>query len=144
MVSVVAMEPILEVKILASASAQDAVVGPAPVLVQGSDVSNVALLNRRKCRLSTWSLDPGSQLENIDDPNTPFGFKNVIAPVEGSVTVLPAANSAACCRVNCPVRTSSLRPWPSTLRPSNILSSVGIPFGVTLRLSGTDIVHTTD
>ncbi len=46
----------------------------APVLVQGSDVSNAALLNRRKCRLSTWSLDPGSQLENIDDPNTPFGF----------------------------------------------------------------------
>ena len=46
----------------------------APVLVQGNDVSNSALLNRRKCRLSTWSLDPGSQLENIGDPNTPFGF----------------------------------------------------------------------
>ncbi|PCG08688.1 hypothetical protein COA17_11060 [Sphingomonas ginsenosidimutans] len=46
----------------------------APVLVQGADVSQAALLNRRKCSLSAWSLDPGSQIENIDDPNTPFGF----------------------------------------------------------------------
>ncbi|OJU22701.1 MAG: hypothetical protein BGN95_03800 [Sphingomonas sp. 66-10] len=46
----------------------------APVLVQGTGVSNAASMNRKPINLSTWSLDPGSQIENIDDPNTPYGF----------------------------------------------------------------------
>ncbi|MDD1450819.1 hypothetical protein NHF48_007360 [Sphingomonas sp. H160509] len=46
----------------------------APVLVQGAGVSPSASLNRKATTISTWSVDPGSQIENIDDPNTPYGF----------------------------------------------------------------------
>jgi hypothetical protein len=46
----------------------------APVLAQGSSLSLAAALNRKSCTLSTWSLDPGSQIEVPDNPNTPFGF----------------------------------------------------------------------
>ncbi|USI71617.1 hypothetical protein [Sphingomonas morindae] len=46
----------------------------APTLVQGQASSLAAVLNRRALTISTWSLDPGSQIENVDDPNTPFGF----------------------------------------------------------------------
>ena len=46
----------------------------APVLVQGSGVSPAASLNRKPTTISTWSLDPGSAIENIDDPNTNYGF----------------------------------------------------------------------
>ena len=31
-------------------------------------------MNRRPLAISTWSMDPGSQLEVPDDPNTPYGF----------------------------------------------------------------------
>ncbi|HCB75397.1 MAG TPA: hypothetical protein DEP91_04370 [Sphingomonas bacterium] len=46
----------------------------APVLVQGAATSKAALLNRKPLTISSWSLDPGSQIENVDDPNTPYGF----------------------------------------------------------------------
>jgi hypothetical protein len=46
----------------------------APVLVQGAGVSPAVLVNRKPATISTWSLDPGSQLEDIVDPNTPNGF----------------------------------------------------------------------
>lgn len=46
----------------------------APVLVQGTGVSNAASMNRKPINLSTWSLDAGSQIENVDDPNTAYGF----------------------------------------------------------------------
>ncbi|MEG3167510.1 hypothetical protein U1737_04800 [Sphingomonas sp. LB3N6] len=46
----------------------------APMLVQGAGVSPAASLNRKATTISTWSVDPGSQIENIDDPNTPYGF----------------------------------------------------------------------
>ncbi|UAK24348.1 hypothetical protein [Sphingomonas nostoxanthinifaciens] len=46
----------------------------APVLAQGTAVSNAMLMNRRPLPISTWSLDPGSQIENVDDPNTTYGF----------------------------------------------------------------------
>lgn len=46
----------------------------APILVQGTGVSPAASLKRKPCTLSTWSLDAGSQVEGIEDPNTPFGF----------------------------------------------------------------------
>ncbi len=46
----------------------------APMLVQGAGVSPAASLNRKATTISTWSLDPGSQIENVDDPNTAYGF----------------------------------------------------------------------
>ncbi len=46
----------------------------APVLVQGSGISPAASLNRKATTISTWSLDPGSAIENVDDPNTQYGF----------------------------------------------------------------------
>lgn len=46
----------------------------APVLAQGASLSPAAVMNRKPLSLSTWSLDPGSQIEVPDDPNTPFGF----------------------------------------------------------------------
>lgn len=46
----------------------------APVLVQGTGASPAASLNRKPCTISTWSLDPGSQIENVEDPNTTYGF----------------------------------------------------------------------
>jgi hypothetical protein len=46
----------------------------APVMVQGVGVSPAASLNRKATTISTWSVVPGSQIENIDDPNTPYGF----------------------------------------------------------------------
>jgi hypothetical protein len=46
----------------------------APVLVQGAGVSPAASLNRKAATISTWSMDPGSAIENIDDPNTAYGF----------------------------------------------------------------------
>ncbi|WP_267396558.1 MULTISPECIES: hypothetical protein [unclassified Sphingomonas] len=46
----------------------------APVLVQGAGISPAASLNRKASTISTWSMDPGSQIENVDDPNTTYGF----------------------------------------------------------------------
>ncbi len=46
----------------------------APTLVQGSAVSNAVLLNRKPLAISTWSLEPGSQAFNSEDPNTNNGF----------------------------------------------------------------------
>jgi len=46
----------------------------APQLVQGASVSLAVSVNRKPLTVSTWSLDPGSTIENIDDPNTPYGF----------------------------------------------------------------------
>ena len=46
----------------------------APVLAQGSAKSPAALINRKPLAISTWTLDPGSQLETPEDPNTPYGF----------------------------------------------------------------------
>ena len=46
----------------------------APVLAQGSAVSQAVIVNRKPLAISTWSLDPGSQIENVDDPNTTYGF----------------------------------------------------------------------
>ena len=46
----------------------------APVLAQGSAVSQAVVVNRKPLAISTWSLDPGSQIENVDDPNTTYGF----------------------------------------------------------------------
>jgi hypothetical protein len=46
----------------------------APVLVQGTAVSPAVGVNRKPLTISTWSLDAGTQIENIDDPNTPYGF----------------------------------------------------------------------
>ena len=46
----------------------------APVLAQGTASSLAAALNRKSCTLATWSLDPGSQIEVPDNPNTPYGF----------------------------------------------------------------------
>jgi hypothetical protein len=31
-------------------------------------------MNGKPLTLSTWSVEPGSQLETPDDPNTPYGF----------------------------------------------------------------------
>lgn len=46
----------------------------APVLVQGSGSSPAMSMNGKALPISTWSLDPGSQPETPDDPNTPYGF----------------------------------------------------------------------
>lgn len=46
----------------------------APVLVQGAALSAAVSINRKPMAVSTWSLDPGTQIEVPDDPNTPFGF----------------------------------------------------------------------
>ncbi|WP_010218850.1 hypothetical protein [Sphingomonas sp. PAMC 26621] len=46
----------------------------APVLVQGSSKSPAASMNMKPLTISTWSLDPGSQIEVPDDPNTIYGF----------------------------------------------------------------------
>lgn len=46
----------------------------APVLAQGGAASSALIVNRKPLPVSTWSLDPGSQLEVPDDPNTTFGF----------------------------------------------------------------------
>lgn len=46
----------------------------APVLAQGSSISPAVLAKYRPLPISTWSLDPGSQLEAVDDPNTAYGF----------------------------------------------------------------------
>lgn len=46
----------------------------APVLAQGSAKSPAVLINRKPLAISTWTLDPGSQLETPEDPNTPYGF----------------------------------------------------------------------
>jgi len=46
----------------------------APVLAQGTAASLAASMNGKPLSLSTWSLDPGSQIEVPDNPNTPYGF----------------------------------------------------------------------
>lgn len=48
----------------------------APVLVQGAaaGASLAVGVNRKPLAISRWSLEPGSDLEVPDDPNTPFGF----------------------------------------------------------------------
>jgi hypothetical protein len=46
----------------------------APMLVQGTGVSPAASINRKPATISTWSLDAGSQIEGVDDPNTAYGF----------------------------------------------------------------------
>lgn len=46
----------------------------APTLVQGQSVSLATSMNRKPLTLSTWSLDAGSQIETVEDPNTPYGF----------------------------------------------------------------------
>jgi hypothetical protein len=46
----------------------------APVLVQGSGKSPASSMNGKPLAISTWSTDPGSQLETPDDPNTNYGF----------------------------------------------------------------------
>lgn len=46
----------------------------APMLVQGASTSPAASLNRKPTTISTWSLDPGSQIEGVEDPNTTYGF----------------------------------------------------------------------
>lgn len=46
----------------------------APVLTQGSGKSPALSVNGKSLAVSTWSLDAGSQIEQIDDPNTAYGF----------------------------------------------------------------------
>lgn len=46
----------------------------APVLLQATAKSPAVSLNGKPLNISTWSLEPGSQLTTPDDPNTLAGF----------------------------------------------------------------------
>ena len=69
----------------------------APVLTQGAGLSPAVGMNRRPLAISTWSMDPGSQLEVPDDPNTPYGFgagqivdRKAMIKVDPLATLVPA------------------------------------------------------
>jgi hypothetical protein len=46
----------------------------APILTKGAGTPSAALINRVELPISRWSLRNGGDIENVDDPNTPYGF----------------------------------------------------------------------